>query len=123
VNKIIALSMLLTASVLIDSAPVQAQGTAGHENSCTVVNVGYDAGAMHLICSSGSINYAFLTGTTQLGNPATCPSVDSDTLKMLDSIALAARVSGLVLTVWYSNQCIPGTLDIHAITGLEMKGN
>jgi hypothetical protein len=123
VNKIIALALALTPIAIIHPIPAQAQGTAGHENSCTVVNVGSDVGGMHLICASGSINYAFLTGASQLGNPATCPSVDIDTLKMIESIALTARVSGLVLTIWYTNTCLPGTLDIHAITGLEMKGN
>jgi hypothetical protein len=124
VNKIIALSMLLTTIACMGPAPAQAQATTGHENGCVVTNVGYDVGQMHVICASGSINYAFLTGAGQLGNAtATCPAVDSDTLKMFDSIALAARVTGLVVTVWYTHNCVPGTLDIHAITGLEMQGN
>ena len=121
-NKIIALSLLLTALALMH--PVPAHAATGHENSCTVVNVGYDVGEMHLICSSGSINYAFLTGANNpILGPGTCPTVDLDSLKTFEAIALTARVSGLVLTVWYTNGCISGTLDIHAITALEMKGN
>ena len=123
-NKIMALSMLLTAIALIGPAPVRAQATTGHENGCVVTNAGYDIGELHIICASGSINYAFVTGANQLGNTgAPCPAVDSDTLKMFDAMALTARVSGLVVTVWYTHNCIPGTLDIHVITGLEMQGN
>jgi hypothetical protein len=124
VNKIIAVSLALTAIALIHPVPAQAQGVAGHENNCTVVNVSASSTELHVICASGTINYGFVTGALQLGNPATsCPTIDLDTLKLFSAIALTARVSGLVLTVWYNNQCIPGTLDIHAITGLEMKGN
>jgi hypothetical protein len=124
VNKIIPVSLVLTAIALIHPVQARAQGSPGHENNCTVVNVSASSIALQVICASGSINYAFVTGASQLGNPATsCPSIDLESLKLLAGIALAARVSGLVLTVWYNNQCLPGTLDIHAITGLEMKGN
>jgi hypothetical protein len=124
VNKIIPISLALTAIALIHPVPAQAQGVPGHENNCTVVNMSATSTSLEVICASGTINYGFVTGASQLGNPATsCPTIDLDTLKLLSAIALTARVSGLVLTVWYNDQCLPGTLDIHAITGLEMKGN
>ena len=123
-NKIITILLVLTAIALLQPVPAQAQGTAGHENNCTVVNVSASSIALQVVCASGTVNYAFVTGASQLGNPSTsCPSIDFETLKLFASVALAARVSGLVLTVWYNNQCLPGTLDVHAITGLEMKGN
>jgi hypothetical protein len=123
-NKIIPVLLALTAFALIHPVPAQAQGVPGHENNCTVVNVSASSIAVQVVCASGTVNYGFLTGALQLGNPATsCPTIDFDTLKLLFATALTARATGLVLTVWYSDQCIPGTLDIHAIQALEMKGN
>ena len=121
-NKIMALSLLLTATAVMHQA--RAQSTTGHENNCSVTNVGSSAASMHVICASGSINYLFLTGVPSPElSPGTCPTVDIDTFKMLESMALAARVSGLFLTIWYTHGCTGGTLDIHAITGFEMQGN
>jgi len=122
-SKIIPLSLALTAIALIQPIPAQAAGVEGHENSCTVVNMSADSTSLQVVCASGTVNYAFVTGASQLGHPATCPTVDLDTLKLLSAIALTARATGLVLTIWYTNQCYSGTLDIHAISGLEMKGN
>jgi hypothetical protein len=122
VNKIIVPSLLLTAIVLMHPAPAPA--ASGNESNCSVINVGYGVGAMDLICSSGSINYAFLTGANNLIlGPGTCPTLDLDTLKMLVGIALTARASGLFVNVWYTDSCISGAPNIRAITGLEMKGN
>lgn len=121
-NKIMALSLLLTATAVMDQAG--AQSTTGHEDNCSVTNVGSDPGSMHLICGSGSINYAFLTGgPAGSGSPGTCPTVDIDTFKMFESTALTARASGLFVTVWYTHGCTGGTIDIHAITSLELTGN
>jgi hypothetical protein len=123
VNRIIALTLLLTAAVAL-TLPAPAHAANGHENSCTVTNVGYDLGEMHLICGSGSINYAFVTGVSNGSvSPGTCPTVDSDTLKAMTSIALAARVSGLLVTVWYTDSCVSGAIPIRAITSLELTGN
>ena len=123
-NKIITVLLVLTAIALIHPVPAQAQGVAGHENNCTVVNVSATSTAVQVVCASGTVNYGFVTGTLQLGNPATsCPTIDFETMKLLFATALTARATGLVMTVWYNDQCIPGTLDIHAIQGLELKGN
>jgi hypothetical protein len=121
VNKIMALSLLLTATSVMQQAG--AQSTTGHENNCLVTNVGSGEGTMHVICASGSINYAFLTGGPNDMSPGTCPTVGLDNFRMLNSMALAARVSGLWLTIWYTHGCTGGTLDIHAITGFEMQNN
>ena len=120
-NKTIALALLLTSIFFIHPTPAH----AASEANCTVTNVGYDYGEMHLTCGSGSINYAFLTGATNttLGGPGTCPTVDSDTMKTLTSLALTARAAGLTITVHYMNGCGIGTLDIHAIMGIEVTGN
>jgi hypothetical protein len=123
VNKIIPVLLALTAIALTHPVPARAAGVDGHENNCTVVTMSADSIELEVICASGTVNYAFVTGASQLGHPATCPTIDLETLKLLYGIALTARATGLVLTVWYSNQCLPGTLDVHAITGLELKGN
>jgi hypothetical protein len=124
VKKLIPVLLALTAVALIPPVPVQAVGVDGHENNCTVINMSASSIALQVVCASGSVNYAFVTNTPQLGNPANvCPTIDFDTLKLLSAVALTARATGLVLTVWYTNQCLAGTIDIHAITGLEMKGN
>lgn len=123
-NKFIPVSLAMTAIALIRPVPAQAQGVPGHENNCTVINVSASSTSVQVVCASGTVNYGFVTGTSQLGNPATsCPTIDFDTMKLLFATALTARATGLVLTVWYNDQCLPGTLDIHAITGLELKGN
>jgi hypothetical protein len=123
VNRIIALTLLLTAALIL-AHPAPARAASGNENNCSVTNVGYDVGEMHLICGSGSINYAFLTGSNNsVLSPGTCPTLDVDTLKMMTSIALTARASGLFLTVYYTDSCISGAATIRAIIGLEMKGN
>jgi hypothetical protein len=123
VNKIIPVLLALTAVALMHPVSAQAAGVAGHENNCTVVTMSADSIELEVICASGTVNYAFVTGASQLGNPATCPTIDFETLKLLSAIALTAKATGLVLTVWYTNQCLPGTLDVHAIVGLEIKGN
>jgi hypothetical protein len=114
----IASALLLTASAVTHSGPAHA--AAGHENDCLVTNVGVEIGDVHVICASGSINYAFLTGAANTG---TCPTVDIDTLKMLESVALTARASGLVMTIWYTDSCVSAGSTLRAISTLELKGN
>jgi hypothetical protein len=114
-----ALALLLGAILALYANPVRA--AAGHENSCLAVNVNYGGGAMTIVCSSGSINMALLNGSSQAG---TCPTVDIDDLKILTSLALAARVSGLVMTIWYTDACgAGGSQTIRAIASIEVKGN
>lgn len=114
----IASALLLTTFSSIHPTPVHA--VEGHENNCVVTNVGVDVGDVHVICASGSVNYAFLTGNTNAGS---CPTVDTDTMKLMESVALAARITGLVMTVWYVDTCQSSGSIIRAITSLELKGN
>jgi hypothetical protein len=118
VTKIIATMLLSVALLAIHPAPAQA--AAGHENSCSVVNVNYSIGTMTVICATGSINMAILNGASIAG---TCPTVDMDTMKIMTSLALAARVSGLFLTIWYTDTCATGSPTIRAIQSIEVKGN
>jgi|SRR6185437_7360920 len=111
--------VLLVAACVIRLPPVHA--ATGHENACSVVNVNYSpGGVMTIICASGSINFAFAAGASGAG---TCPTMSMDDLKLMQSIALAARVSGLFLTVWYTDSCAPGSTTARAIVSLELKGN
>jgi len=113
-----ALTMLVAA--LFAFHPGAAHAVDGHENSCTVVNVNYSPGVMTVICASGSINMSLLTGSTGAG---TCPTVDMDTMKIWTGLALSARVTGLFLTIWYTDSCAGGSATYRAITGIEVKGN
>jgi hypothetical protein len=118
-NRIIALALLFVAALAID--PTRVEAAAGHENSCSVVNVNYGVGVMTIICATGSINMAILTGNSIAG---TCPTVDMDTMKIMTSLALAARVSGLFLTIWYTDTCGAGLAPTtRAIQSIEVKGN
>ena len=122
-NRILALTLLLTAAITL-TLPAPVHAANGSESNCTVTNVGFDLDQMHLICASGSINYVFVTGVTNASvAPGTCPTVDMDTLKAMTSIALAARLTGLFVTIWYTDSCVGGTIPIRAITSLELKGN
>lgn len=112
--------MALLAAVCVIRVP-QVHAAAGHENACSVVNVGYGPGGpLTIICASGSINLAFLAGAN---NNGTCPTMSLDDLKLLQGIALAARVSGLFLTVWYTDNCAVGSATYRAINSIELKGN
>ena len=118
-TKIVATLLLFAAFLVIQ--PTRVQAAAGHENSCSVVNVNYSVGVMTVICATGSINMAILTGSSIAG---TCPTVDMDTMKILTSLALAARVSGLFLTIWYTDTCGAGLAPTtRAIQSIEVKGN
>jgi hypothetical protein len=112
--------LTLLAAVCVIRVP-QVRAAAGHENACSVVNVNYSPGGeMTIICASGSINFAFATGAKDAG---TCPTMSLDDLKLMQSIALAARVSGLVLSVWYTDNCAVGSTTFRAINGIELTGN
>ena len=45
------------------------------------------------------------------------------TVGLMTALALAARVSGLFLTVWYTDTCASGSSTFRAITSIEVKGN
>jgi hypothetical protein len=124
VNKGLVMLALLAAACVIRIPAVQAAN--GHENNCSVVNVNYSpgtpGGTMTIICASGSINFAYVTGNNNSG-AGTCPTMSLDDLKLMQSIALAARVSGLFLTVWYTDTCATGSTTWRAITSIELKGN
>jgi hypothetical protein len=119
VTRIVATTLIFVALIAIH--PTHAQAAAGHENSCSVVNVNYSIGVMTVICATGSINMAILNGASIAG---TCPTVDMDTMKIMTSLALAARVSGLFLTIWYTDTCGAGLAPTtRAIQSIEVKGN
>src|SRR5690349_10800586 len=99
-KHIVAWTLLLAA--LLAYHPEPARAAAGHENNCSVINVGYYTGVLTIICASGSVNMAILNGNSSAG---TCPTVDIDTLKAMTSQALVARTSGLVLTLWWTDAC------------------
>ena len=119
-SKIAALTLLIAASFAFH--PGTAHAADGHENSCSVINVGFYPGVLTIICgATGSTNFGFLNGNTSAG---TCPTIDMDTLKIWTSQALAARASGLFLTIWYTDSCgALGNATYRSITSIEVKGN
>ena len=117
-NKIAAWMLPLIALSVVPPEPAQA--ATGHENNCTVININWISppDSINLVCASGTVYVAFLNGN----GPGTCATVDIDTLKTYESLGIAARVSGLFLTVWYDNTC--GAVAVNGvITSLELKGN
>ena len=117
-NKIAAWMLPLIALSVVSPEPAQA--ATGHENNCTVININWISppDSINLVCASGTVYVAFLNGN----GPGTCATVDIDTLKTYESLGIAARVSGLFLTVWYDNTC--GAVAVNGvITSLELKGN
>jgi hypothetical protein len=106
----------------------QAGAASGNEALCTVNNVNYSlSGAsrvMYLGCASGNQYYIFLNSSPPTG----CGRTDVDTIKMWQSLATAARLSGKVLNVWWDDAPVTGTCTATApvtrsITALELKGN
>jgi hypothetical protein len=120
VKKIAVLIVLMMSLCMIHVDPAQAAN--GHENACSVINVNYSpGGVMTIVCGSGSLNFAFVGGFNN--GSGTCPTMSMDDLKLMQSIALAARVSGLFLTIWYTDTCAAGSTTYRAITSIELKGN
>ena len=117
--RISTLALLLGAILSLHANPVRA--AAGHEPNCLAVNVNYSSGVMTIVCASGSINFAILNGSSAAG---TCPTMNMDDLKIMTSLALAARVSGLFMQLWYTDACgAEGSQTFRAITGIEVAGN
>jgi len=73
--------------------------------TCTVIDVGFqnDSSGRNLwvSCSqSGTTHNAWVTGSPAV--PSGCSTIDLDTVKMWQSMALSARLSGRTGTVWYN---------------------
>ena len=118
--RISTLALLLGALLGLHANPVRA--ATGHEPNCLAVNVNYSpGGVMTIVCASGSINFVFLNGSSQAG---TCPTMNLDDLKIMTSLALAARVSGLYMQLWYTDACgAEGSQTFRAINSIEVTGN
>ena len=69
-----------------------------------------------IFCSQDSAHVynAWVTGSPAV--PSGCPTVDMDTLKMYETVAVAAKLAGRNVSVWY-NSCNSGnTRTIGAIS-------
>jgi hypothetical protein len=95
----VAASLLLTLR--------SANATNSEEANCSVTNIGYSndpatgAKEFYVICSDGNPHFSILAGV-----PA-CTSTDIDTIKLYQSLATSARLSGHTLNIWYT--LCPGT--------------
>jgi hypothetical protein len=104
--------------------------SANHESGCVVTDSSYNTfpgtnGALgkflSVNCASGTF-YESVVNTANSGVASAC-QMDIDTLKMWQSLSVAAHLSGRTVTVWYnpSVNCggFPGTTNV--ITAIEFK--
>lgn len=123
--KKILVAVPVVAAIVIAGIAQSAMATS-NENNCTLVDVSYGndstvpRNALSLVCSSGTVYSAYITGGA--GNPA-CPTTSVDTVKLWESMAVAARLSGKVVTVWYNIVNCDGAPSNRIMNSLEIKGN
>ena len=73
---------------------------------------------MNLICSNNTVHILYLTNG---GGPTSCPSTDIETMKIYQSLAQGAKLSGRTITVWYNSvTCSNSTY--RSITSIELNG-
>jgi hypothetical protein len=115
-KSIVMFVLALSASLLLDQGHSYA---ASEDAACTVTGVTWNNNSLtgqkmlYVQCADNNTFFAYLAGG------ATCPALDIDSIKMWQSTAQAAKLSGKTLNVWY-NQCPSSTTN--SITSLEFKG-
>ena len=99
--------------------------TAAVEGGCTVRNVNWnDDGTyrfMNIVCTSNNVYYAFQSNP-DAGCSGTSAIVPLDSIRMYQSLATAARLSGKLVTLWY-NTVSTCWGSVRAISGIELKDN
>jgi len=115
-NRIAAIILSVIVSSMSFAEPARA--ATGHEANCSVTNINWTPpGVINLVCASGNVYLAFISGYSNAG---TCQTTDMDTLKVYESLGITARASQLSVTVWYDTAC--GRAN-GMITSLELTGN
>jgi len=109
----IALSAALSGLALTAGAG-NAHATASSTSGCTVYDVGADTNATKLTlhCVGDSHHYST--------NYTTCPAVNTEQVKMWESMMMAALLSGKKLNIWWDDTCsaASGNANHRAIMGL-----
>jgi hypothetical protein len=85
-----------------------AAAASGHENGCTVSNVSFGVGPqgsrLYVMCTSGTFYYMYLNGSTNAPNgTAGCATASIDALKLWQSEAIAAKLSGKTIQIWWTD--------------------
>ena len=119
-NAVLRLIAIGILGAVMSVAPVRnVYAAGGHENNCTIANVSFGVGSFFVVCTSGTVNAGFLPGSAYM--PSDCSTTTNmDSIKIWLAIALAARQSQQVVTVWYSDTCASGTERI--ISSIELNG-
>jgi hypothetical protein len=119
--KTILLSLSLAALAVCFSNDALAAATP--ESNCTVTTVGYSHGYLtgtgnhrfiYVVCSNNTVHIAYASA----GNSG-CPTVDTDSLKIWHNVALAAKLSGRPITIWWEPRTCAGTTSKRMISGIE----
>ena len=70
---------------------------------------------LYVICANNTTHFAFISTP-----PTGCAAADMDSIKMWQSAATSAKLSGKTVSVWYK-VCGP-TNNYRVISSIEMKG-
>jgi hypothetical protein len=102
----------------------QGQATPTSQN-CTVTNVswytGGDGKRLYVNCSVGGNFVANLAGSgTSTCEMATNGAVDIDSIKIWQSIAVSAKLSGKPITIWFGNSSDCG--GNHIVYSIDFNG-
>jgi hypothetical protein len=109
----------LGVSLAFLSALIPAPAMAANATSCVVTSVGWQAKAgpryLYLTCQDGSTHLAYVNSSS---NTSGC-NADIDSLRMFESLATAAKLSGRTLSIFWTQQsCQNGSSRI--IEGMEL---
>jgi hypothetical protein len=113
ITRTIVSGMIVSTLAVLLAGPAR----ASTQTSCTVTGVFYDDTAtsgggavLTVACSSGFDYYAFFAQPTG----SSCVLVGIDTIKLYTSLALAAKLDGQPLIIFYNNttNCDGGNLGL-----------
>jgi hypothetical protein len=109
-------------SLVVASMSFTASARAANSiTSCTVNTVGWTAKnssnvqQLWLTCTDGSTHIAYLNATNSACN------TDINSLKMIESVATAAKLSGRALTVFWLAQSCQGSSNVRIIQAVELN--
>jgi hypothetical protein len=111
-----AFGLSLVVVSLLFGLPARASTT-----SCTVTTVGWTAQSssnvqqLWITCQDQSVHIAYLNNTN-----AAC-NVSIDSLRMIQSLATSARLTGRALSIFWGSQSCGGSSSVRIIQGVELN--
>lgn len=121
-TRIGACLVLIVLAIMYDGKTAIAIG-GSNEGGCIVKNVNWnDDGKyrfMNIVCTSGNVYWAFQSNP-DTGCSGSIAIVALDSIKIYQSLATAARLSGRPVMMWYNtvSACWGG---VRAISSIELK--